>query len=166
MPKNQAKTISYAESIIGRLRSAEVSSAVRAGNNLQDGLNILTHQMGRLKTIGWQGETAWILDALRGNALDGLDYQLSMDKISAGAFDSDRATLSRTGDTARQALMSSPAPIAGAIALQKHLGPFTGCCVNIINQLRVITDGEVEVEADLKHETPKDSQNEVKKGLV
>lgn len=70
------------EGLMARLQRAGLATASRTAGLLQSGLGLLSHQMQRPKNSSWPGETAWVIDGLKHNALDGLDAQEALGVIS------------------------------------------------------------------------------------
>lgn len=151
MPSSQipATTASGSQinAMLDRFRLASMAAATRAADVLQSGLSLLSHQMQRPKTGAWQGETGWVLDGLKNNALDGLDAQEHLGAKSAEDKKRDQQELVQSGRLAKQALLSSASPIASAVELQKNIGGFTAKCSQILTDLRALTQDDSESDS-------------------
>jgi len=146
-------TVSAHEGLVARLQRAGIATATRTAGLLQSGLGLLSHQMQRPKNGSWQGETAWVMDGLKHNALDGLDVQEALGVISLERKQLEQGELAQAGKVAKQALFSTPSPIASAIELQKHVGGFTQKCLSILGDLKRLTEGESDKQAESPYES-------------
>src|SRR5690606_30998129 len=115
---------------------------------LQSGLGLLSHQMQRPKNSSWPGETAWVIDGVKHNALDGLDAQEALGVISLEHKSVEQVELAQAAKAAKQALFSTSSPIASAIELPKHMGGFTQKCLFILGALKRLTEGESDTQAE------------------
>lgn len=158
---------SNAHNLQDRFRNSSVATAVRASENISNGLGVLGHQLKLPKTASWQGESAWILDGLRYSAIDGLDAQKVLGYVNEAEHGADAQYITKAGRQAKQALLSTASPLAASVALSKNLTPLVSKCNEILNNLQKLIDAEHEAETHqaVHRESPKDNSSPSKKGL-
>ena len=170
MPNSDSQSLSSnpaPQHLLSRFQRASTATATRAAGLLNSGLSLLSHQLQRPKNSTWQGETAWVLDGLKNNALDGLDAQEALGAKSTPDKLVDQRELTQSGKLAKQALLSSPSPMVGAVELQKHVGGFSEKCVQILSELRSLIDGDRETETQSRRtrSIEKETSGPSKKGI-
>jgi len=148
-----------------RFHNATYGAAIRIREQLSSGLEQLVYQSHRPKSGQWLNQTAFLVDALRNDALNGTDISLILDKNSAPEVKKEQLNIATASTAARDALFSAASPLQCAQNFSYQVEPFAGLCRNVMAKLdAIITERAQEGFTEKNHYSarakPADSQKQ------
>jgi len=133
MPQSAAHEILWV-----RFQDATYGAAIRIREQLSSGLEQLVYQSHRPKSGQWLNQTAFLVDALRNDALNGTDIGLILEKESEPEIKKEQFSIATASATARDALFSAASPLQCAQNFSQKIEPFASLCRNVMAKLDAI----------------------------
>jgi len=133
-------------SILQRLRVATLGAAARTKRQLTNGLEQLRYQGQQQKNVHWLSQTAWLVDTLKHDAMNGLDIALIVDETDPAVIQKNQIKIKQAGAYARNALFSAASPLQCAHNFSVQVEPFALLCKDVATQLDVLVNKHTQDE--------------------
>jgi len=133
-------------SILQRIRVATLGAAARTKTQLTNGLEQLRYQGQQQKGTHWLNQTAWLVDTLKHDAMNGLDIVLIVDEGDPAVVQKSQIKIKQAGAYARNALFSAASPLQCAHNFSVQVEPFTVLCNDVAAQLDTLVNKHTQVE--------------------
>jgi len=152
-------------SVLQRLHLATISAAVRTKGQLVNGLERLKFQSNLKKGGRWTFQTAWLVDTLKHDAMNGLDITLIVNDEDVSTVKERQFKITQAGTYARNALFSAASPLQCARNFSTQVEPFAVLCADVASQLEFLVNRHTQTDEDsvilLYRTKPEQSQGQL-----
>jgi len=128
--------------ILQRLHLATLGAARRTQVQIMHDLDRLKTQSKRQKSARWLNESAWLVDTLRADAMNGVDIILIAGDADPHEVQEYQSKIKATGTYARAALFSAASPLNCARNFSRQASPFILLCADVAMKLEEIVHSD------------------------